>query len=161
MSDNTSHIANEPMVAFASPSYTEVMATIYRMGIPATVKERVGQRLVTESRGANLTNALNRVAHLAKLKDNWDGDGASHILSEVLDNIRSVLMFSNDNDWQNWSISPDVNGTLILQSDDALCAISLGSHEFSYLSRRGGKRIGDSHIKFTENSFLNVMRSLQ
>ena len=58
MSDNTSHIANEPMVAFASPSYTEVMATNYRMGIPATVKERVGQRLVTRLHDSLTMNGL-------------------------------------------------------------------------------------------------------
>jgi hypothetical protein len=97
---------------------------------------------------------------LSRLKDNWDGEGASHILQEVLDNIRKVLMFSDDCDWRMWTISPDVNGTLILQSDDALSAISLGRDEFSYLSRHNDKRVAKSHIKFSVDVFLNIMRTL-
>ena len=114
-----------------------------------------------ESRGRYLSNAFDRVDHLSKLKDNWDGEGASHILPEVLDNTRGVLMLSNDSDWRKWSISPDVNGTVILQSDDALSAISLGCDEFSYLSKHNGKREATkSHVKFSVDSFLKIMQTL-
>ncbi|MBQ1697028.1 MAG: hypothetical protein II075_04010 [Bacteroidales bacterium] len=155
------NVAAEPITAFGTTSsYNDVMTSIYRMRIPANLKERVGLRLVVESRGRYLSNAFDRVDHLSKLKDNWDGEGASHILPEVLDNIHGVLMLSNDSDWQKWSISPDVNGTLILQSDDALSAISLGCDEFSYLSRYNGKRVAKSHVKFSVDSFLNIMQSL-
>lgn len=167
MESNTSHktsnqlnTAAEPAVAFGTVGYDDVMSYIYRMGIPSSIKERVGQRLMTESKGKYLSETFDRINHLSKLRDNWDGDGASHILQEVLDNIRNVLMVSNDGDWRIWTVSPDVNGTLILQSEDALCAISLGCDEYSYLSRRSGKRVGQSHIKFSADSFLNVMRTL-
>lgn len=155
------NVAAEPITTFGTTSsYNDVMTSIYRMRIPANLKERVGMRLVVESRGRYLSNAFDRVDHLSKLKDNWDGERASHILSEILDNIRDVLMFSNDSDWQKWSISPDINGTLILQSDDALSAISLGCNEFSYLSRHNGKRVAKSHVTFSVDSFLNIMRTL-
>ncbi|MCR5455313.1 MAG: hypothetical protein K6F33_10035 [Bacteroidales bacterium] len=152
--------AEEPAVAFGTMGYGDVMSYIYRMGITDGVKERVGQRLMTESQSKYLSGTFDRVNHLATLKDNWDGEGASHVLQKVLDNIRNVLMFSDDNDWRIWTISPDVNGTLILQSDDALSAISLGCDEFSYLSRHNGTRIGKSHIKFSVDTFLNIMRTL-
>ena len=160
ITSNQSNMAAESAVAFGSVGYGDVMSYIYRMEIPVGVKERVGQRLMTESKSKNLSETFDRVNHLSRLKDNWDGEGASHILQEVLDNIRKVLMFSDDGDWRLWTISPDVNGTLILQSDDALSAISLGCDEFSYLSRHNGKRVAKSHVKFSVDSFLNIMRSL-
>lgn len=160
ITSNKSNIAEEPAVAFGSVGYGDVMSYIYRMEIPVGVKERVGQRLMTESKSKYLSVTFDRINHLSRLKDNWDGEGASHILQEVLDNIRKVLMFSDDCDWRVWTISPDVNGTLILQSDDGLSAISLGCDEFSYLSRHNGKRVAKSHIKFSVDSFLNIMRTL-
>ncbi len=157
---NQPNMAAEPAVAFGTVGYGDVMSYIYRMDIPVGVKERVGQRLMAESKSKYLSGTFDRVNHLSRLKDNWDGEGASHILQEVLDNIRKVLMFSDDCDWRIWTISPDVNGTLVLQSDDALSAISLGCDEFSYLSRHNGKRVAKSHIKFSVDSFLNIMRTL-
>ena len=157
---NQPNMAAEPTVAFGTVGYDDVMSYIYRMGIPSNIKERVGQRLMTESKGKYISDTFDRINHLSKLRDNWDGDGASHILQEVLDNIRNVLMVSDDGDWRVWTVSPDVNGTLILQSEDALSAISLGCDEYSYLSRRNDKRVAKSHIKFSADSFLNVMRTL-
>ena len=80
-------MAADPTVAFGTVGYGDVMSYIYRMDIPVGVKERVGQRLMAESKSKYLSVTFDRINHLSRLKDNWDGEGASHILQEVLDNI--------------------------------------------------------------------------
>ena len=55
-------------------------------------------------------------------------------------------------------ISPDVNGTVGLQSETTGAVISLGATEYSYYARIEGKRFGKSHIDFAPESLLTLMR---
>ena len=123
-------------------------------------KARVGQRLVEETSSEFLAEAFERVDHLAQLRDGWDGNGALRICHLVLKNIRDVLLISDNEDWKHWMISPDVNGTLILQSDLHRASISIGEHEYSYLSRKDGNREGNSRIAFNAEAFLLTMRRI-
>ena len=110
------------------------------------------------------TDGVNRVFacidHLAGLKNDWDGFGASRILPAVITNIRSVVLASKDADWRNWTISPNVNGTLFLQSTKHVSSLSLGEKEYSLFSNKDGLREGESHLPFSVGEFLSAMRSL-
>ena len=94
------------------------------------------------------------------LKKNWDGRGALPISERVIRNLRQVLMISDNTDWENWMISPDVNATLSLFAPKTKASISLGSREFSYYVRKDGERLGESHVIFEPEAFLNVMHQL-
>lgn len=118
--------ANEPVAAYGTNSYADVMMMLYSMPITSEVKEHVGHRLVLEVTGKNLSRVLARIDHLAGLKNDWDGFGASRILPAVITNIRAVVLASKDADWRNWTISPNVNGTLFLQSTKHVSSLSLG-----------------------------------
>lgn len=152
--------ANEPVAAYGTNSYADVMMMLYSMPITSEVKEHVGHRLVLEVTGKNLSRVLARIDHLAGLKNDWDGFGASRILPAVITNIRSVVLASKDADWRNWTISPNVNGTLFLQSTKHVSSLSLGEKEYSFFSNKDGLREGESHIPFSVGEFLSAMRSL-
>lgn len=152
--------ADEPAVAYGTNSYTDVMMMLYSMPITPEVKEHVGLRLVLEARKENLSKAIERINHLAKLKDDWDGFGASRILPKVISNIREVLLSSEDADWHDWTISPNVNGTLFLQSKKSVSSLSLGTDDYSYFSKKDGLREGKSHLPFSVKEFLATMRTL-
>ena len=77
-----------------------------------------------------------------------------------MNNIKQVLLISDDADWKNWMISPDGNATLGLQSKETRALISLGRWEFSYFVKRNGKKYGESHVDFTPEVFLNTMRRI-
>lgn len=160
MEDSNTNIASEPAVAFRTNSYTDVMSYLHRIRITPEVKKSVAQRLLVEISEPYLSQSFARIDELSQLKEDWDGRGALPISKDVLANVKSVLLISEGADWQNWLIAPDVNATICLQSKKNRASISLGNNEYSYYALIGGKRLGQSHIKFTAESFLSLMRNL-
>ena len=108
----------------------------------------------------NLSCTISRINHLASLRDDWDGYGASRIQPQVISNIRSVVLCSNDSDWCDWTISPNTNGTLFIQSTKRICSLSLGTHEYSFFAQEKDGRKGESHLPFNAEAFLSQMRLL-
>ncbi|MBR1932382.1 MAG: hypothetical protein IJ841_01690 [Prevotella sp.] len=149
METNGVMTANEPIASYGTNSYADVMMMLYSMPITSEVKEHVGQRLVLEVTGKNLSRVIARIDHLARLKNDWDGFGASRILPTVITNIRAVMLASKDTDWKDWTISPNVNGTLFLQSTKHVSSLSLGEKEYSSFTKKDGQREGKSHIPFS------------
>ena len=152
--------ASEPTASYGMNSYSDVMMMLYAMPITSEVKDQVTRRLVLEMKGKNLSYTISRINHLASLRDDWDGYGASRILPQVIANIRSVVLCSKDADWRDWTISPDINGTLFLQSTKRICSLSLGTHEYSFFAQEKDGRRGESHLAFNAEAFLSHMRSL-
>lgn len=160
MEDNKTTIVSEPAVAYRTTSYMDAMAMIHTMHLTREDKERVGRRLVLETTEANLSKAFERIDHLSQLKDNWDGYGAKRISNYVLRNLRDVLLISDNDDWENWMISPTPDGTLALQSKCHTSSISIGDKEFSYYCAAGNMEDWADNVTFTPYSFLEVMRRI-
>jgi len=109
---------------------------------------------------ANLSKAFDTLDHLSTLRFGWDGYSALPISKKVINNLRSVLLISDNDDWKNWMISPDGNATIMLQSSKRRASISVGADEFSYYLKTDGIRKGESHVDFTAPKFLSIMREL-
>lgn len=123
-------------------------------------KEKVAKRLTLEVTGKYLKKAFVRLDHLATLKNDWDGEGALPISRKVINNVKGVLAISEDADWEDWLIGPDSNATLGLQSKTTTAAISIGTDEFSYFARINEERLGESHVAFTPEDLLGIMRKI-
>ena len=116
--------------------------------------------VTTKVTGPYLSKAFDRIDHLSLLKDDWDGYGAKKISNYVLRNLRDVLLISDNDDWENWMISPAPDGTLTLQSKCHTSSISVGDKEFSYYSAKGDLEDWGDDVTFTPYSFLEVMRKI-
>lgn len=160
MEDNTETMANEPMTLHPMTSYNDVMGYLHRIHITPEVKKSVAHRLMVEVTGENLSKAFARLEHLSQLKPDWDGYGAPRISYKVIDNLRNVLLVSDDEDWKYWTISPASNGTLGLQSKRHIASISVGDKEFSFYYCFDGEENGGNHLEFSPSAFLNLMRRI-
>ncbi len=160
METNDAMKASEPVAAYGTNSYADVMYFLHTMSLSPEVKEKVGRRLVLEVRGKYLSKAFSRLDHLATLEQDWDGHGALPISRRVLNNVKSVLAISDDADWKEWMIGPDTNATLGLQTKSTMACISIGAEDYSFFAEIGGKEYSGNHLKFTPESFLGTMRSL-
>ena len=160
MEDNVSTMASEPVAAYPTTSYMDAMAMIHTMHLTREDKERVGRRLVVETTEANLSKAFDTLEHLSTLQLGWDGYNALPISKKVINNLRSVLLISDNDDWKNWMISPDGNATIMLQSATRRASISVGAEEFSYYLKTDGIRKGESHVDFSASKLLFIMREL-
>ena len=155
-----SMMVSEPVVACPVTSYADVMGYLHRIRIPKDVKESVGRRLIIEATEPFLAKAFARVDHLSLLKNDWDGHGARKVSYDVLDNLRQVLLISDNSDWEYWTISPAPNGSLALQSKRHVASISVGDKEFSYYCFSNNAEEGENHLEFTPSSFLGLMRRI-
>jgi uncharacterized protein YdgA (DUF945 family) len=145
---------------YRGKSYAEVMAYLYSIPITPEVKETVGRRLVQEVTEPALSKAFEQIDEIAKLRNGWAGKGSYAISPAVLKNLKRVLLISDNADWTEWTISPDVNATVGLQSKSTQALMSLGVKEFSYYSDKDGQERGESHIDFSPETFLDIMRQI-
>ena len=160
MEDEKVTMASEPMVAYPTTSYNDVMGYLHRIHITPEVKKSVAHRLMVEVNGQYLSKTFERLDYLCQLQDDWDGYGGKMVSYYVIDNLRSVLLIADDEDWKYWMISPAPNGSLSLQSKRHNAFISVGDKEFSYYSSTDNGEVGDSHLEFTPSSFLSLMRRI-
>lgn len=160
MEDDKPMMAAEPAVAYATPTYYDVMGYLHRIRLTPAVKESVARRLMAEVTNPDLAKTFERLDHLSQLQSGWDGRGARKISYAVIDHLRDVLLISDNEDWKYRMISPAPNGSLSLQSKRHIASISVGDMEYSYYSSTGDAEEGESHLKFTPDSFLNVMRRI-
>lgn len=152
--------AVHPVMTYGTTSYADIMAMLHSVRITPEVKAHVGRRLMKESESRHLTDAYERLDHLATLQEDWDGYGALPISPVVIDNVKAVLLISDNGDWKEWLIAPDSNATLCLEAKSTGASISIGAKEFSYFARIDGKRYGESHVSFTPQTILGIMRKL-
>lgn len=148
------------MVARPMTSYADVMGYLHSIRITPQVKESVGRRLLVEVTEPYLAKAFARLDDLSQLKAGWDGRGAKKISYYVLKNLRNVLLISDNEDWKNWMISPDTNGALGLQSKHGIATISVGDKEFSYYIETDKGEVGKSHVEFSPEQLLEIMRKI-
>ena len=158
MEDNVSTMASEPVAAYSTTSYSDVMEYMHSIHISREDKEKVAKRLTIEVSQPALAEAYERIDHLSTLPKDWDGHGALPISYKVLRNIKRVLMLSQNSDWEHWMIAPDTNATLCIESETTGAVISLGAYDYSYFAKIDGVRYGESHIDFNPESFLELMR---
>ena len=88
-----------------------------------------------------------RLDDLAALTDDWDGNGAHHIIPSVIEVIREVVEKTPVSLLSFWRIFPDLNGTLLITAKGKhIATLSIGVDEFSFVVRNlaektvGGKR---------------------
>ena len=153
-------IASEPAAAHPITSYTDVMTYLHSIRITREDKAKVAQRLTIELTGQYLSKALDRLEQLSLLKDNWDGYGAKKISYIILRNLREVLLISDNEDWENWMISPSTNGSLSLQSKLHTASISVGDKEFSFYSEKDNNEDWGDNVKFNPSVFHETMRRI-
>ena len=116
--------AVHPVMTYGTTSYADIMAMLHSVRITPEVKAHVGRRLMKESESRYLTDAYEKLDHLATLKQDWDGYGALPISPAVLDNVKAVLLISDNDDWKEWLIAPDSNATLCLEAKNTGASIS-------------------------------------
>ena len=154
------HTASEPAAAYGTNSYVDVMNFLHSMPISRSVKRQVAIRLVKEVSEPALADAFDKLDELSRLPEDWDGEGALPISPRIIQNMKEVLLLSDNEDWENWMIGPETNACIGLQSKQSKACVSLGAKEFSYYVRKNGERVAASHVDFNPSLFLDTLRAI-
>jgi len=127
------------------------------LGITDVVVRRdVTSRAVSKEREAIYQQQLSRLDKLATLKADWDDEGALPIEPQTIMNVKRMIEQSDDTELKKWTIFPDVNGTILLESNSGDATVSIGNKDFSFTS----SRLKGSRKRLTISSLLNVMRKI-
>ena len=102
----------------------------------------------------------NRTVELAALTTGWDGAQALPMEKKALQNMQRLIKAGESEDFQQWVLFPDDNGTILMQSKDGKASISIGNSSYSYVCTKDGKIDAGQNVKFSAASALKTLRAL-
>ena len=108
----------------------------------------------------NVGRLYDSLQALSELKQGWDGYNALPVNQQVINNMYVVLNNCDNSLLQDWSVYPEINGTILLQNHNRRAGINLGDKTFSYFIVNGNSVDGDDDKLFTVSLFLNVLNKL-
>ncbi len=121
------------------------------------VNKLLRSRSASVTRGSAYTELLERLSDYQEYQLGWDGDDALPLDAHVVKNFKRLLQKSQDQELTGWTIFPAANGTLLLQNKFRKSGINIGVSGFSYYTTVDGKTTGETNLRFTPRSVLNIM----
>lgn len=140
------------------PTVEMVMGYIHSIPITPTIKRIVYRKLQEEIYDEHLCSLKHKLSDIALLERDWDGYEAEPINSVTIKNFKKVLAACKPSDFADWVLSPNTNGTLLLERDEA--AVSIASKEYSYYAEQGDRYMEENHRVFSVTALLDTVRSI-
>lgn len=159
MEDNVSTMASEPAVAYTPTMFDTVISYLHSNRMPIETKRAVYRQLQSEVADENIANLKRRLKELSKLERGWDGYGeALPIVPATIDLMTKFLYSCRPSDVVDWTLSPNTNGTILLEQKDA--AISISSKQFSYYAENGEEYIEDEGLDSDVANITEAIRKI-
>lgn len=151
-------VASEPVVARPVTPFDMVIGYLHSNNLNIDTKRAVCRQLQVEVADENLGHMKRRLKEMENLQQGWDGEGAIPVKKETIELVRQMFKEIRPSDLSDWSISPNVNGTILLELDDA--AISIASKEFSYYAESGEHYMDAEHQECSVKALIETVRRI-
>jgi hypothetical protein len=151
-------IVAEPTGAYAATSFDTVISYLHSSHLPIETKRAVYLQLQAEVADENLGYMKRRLKEFANLQLGWDGEDAQPVLPEITSFMDQLLRSCSGLELSDWALFPNVNGTFLLQRNNA--AISIGLNEYSYFAEANNKVMGLDHQPLTIESVKSTIESI-
>ena len=158
MENNEIMTASEPVAAYTPTMFDRVIGYLHSSEMPIETKRAVYLQLQAEVADENLGYMKRRLKDFASLQAGWDGEDAQPVLPEIAAFTDQLLHSCSSIELANWSLFPNVNGTLLLQRKNA--AISIGQQEFSYFAEANNSAIGHDHLPLSVESVKAAIETI-
>ena len=158
MEEKESMKVSEPVVAYSSTKFDQVISYLHSSRLPMETKRAVYLQLQAEVADENLGYMKRRLKEFSTLQPGWDGEDAQPVLSDIIVFVGQLLRSCSSLELSDWSLFPNVNGTLLLQRKDA--AISIGKEEYSYFAETKEKAIGHDHQPLSIESVMSTIETI-
>lgn len=158
MEENESMKVSEPVAAYSPTMFDQVISYLHSSRLPMETKRAVYLQLQAEVADENLGYMKRCLKEFSTLQAGWDGEDAQPVLSDIIAFVGQLLRSCNSLELSDWSLFPNVNGTLLLQRKDA--AISIGKEEFSYFAETKDKAFGHDHQPLSIESVMSTVEMI-
>jgi len=142
------------------PNLRRVIKSLRGVDQVATPRKKKEKQIIDRKIKPELTPTvrmhLDRIDELAKLKYNWDDDGALPIEPRTLLNVRRLVRKLDDKALSQWAIFPDVNGTILMETLSGDASVSIGNTQFTYTSPQ--QKGNMQHL--TATALYNVVKKI-
>ena len=151
--------AAELVAAYSPTMFDTVISYLHANHMPIETKRAVYRQLQSEVADENLAYMKRRLKEFAKLKAGWDGYGAAlPIVPTTIDIMLQFLRSCRPSDVEDWTLSPNTNGTLLLEQTDA--AISISSKLLSYYAENAEKYIEEEGLDCNIENIAKAVRTI-
>lgn len=158
MEDKDSMKVSEPVAVYSPTMFDQVISYLHSSQLPMETKRAVYLQLQAEVADENLSYMKRRLKEFSGLQAGWDGEDAQPLVAEVVDFMSQLLRSCSSKDLADWSLFPNVNGTLLLQRNDA--AVSIGKEEYSYFAEAKDKAVGHDHQPLSIESVISTIEMI-
>lgn len=159
MEENNQMIAAEPAVAYTPTMFDTVISYLHSSHMPISTKRAVYRQLQREVADENMAYMKRRLKEFASLEAGWDGYGdAIPVSSIAISHAQQIINACRPSDLSEWRLFPNVNGTLLLELDNA--AINIGDDFFTYWAESKGKDIGEEFVPFKVDDVVEAIRKI-
>ena len=90
----------------------------------------------------------------------WDGENAVPLSKKVIQNFNLVLEHIDRRSLVGLTIYPEINGSLLVDSQKREAGISLGETHFSYYEIENGVVSGEDKIPFSVDEFSRIVTQI-
>lgn len=158
MEDKDTMRVSEPVATYTPTAFDTVISYLHSSHMPMETKRAVYLQLQAEVADENLGYMKRRLKEFARLQHGWDGEEAQPVLPEVVSFMDMLLHSVNSLEVSDWSLFPNINGTLLLQRNNA--AISIGQNEYSYFAEGKDKVMGHDHQSLSIESVIKTIETI-
>lgn len=152
-------VAAEPAIARPMTMYDTVIGYLHSSHLSIDTKRAVCRQLRLEVADENVGYMKRRLEEFAKLERGWDGYGEALPVSPVaIKHVSQVIDACKPSDLLEWRVFPNVNGTMLLELDNA--AVSIGDDAFTYWAEVNGEDIGEELIPFSIDSVVRIIKNI-
>lgn len=141
-----------------APPFDIVMNYLHSIPLTFATKRAVYRQLQSEVYEEHLKALKKKMADISLLGEDWDGYEAEPVNPITLKNFKKALSACKPSDFADWTLSPNTNGTLLLERDEA--AVSIASKEFSCYAEQGDRYMEENHRSFTVPALLDTVRRI-
>ena len=158
MEEKDSMKVSEPVAAYSPTMFDQVISYLHSSQLPMETKRAVYLQLQAEVADENLGYLKRRLKEFSGLQIGWDGEDAQPVLPEIAAFTGELFRSCSSLELTDWSLFPNVNGTILLQRKDA--AISIGKDEYSYFAESKDKAIGLDHQPLSIESVMSTIETI-
>lgn len=156
--ENAVDSCSEPAVAYTPTMFDTVIKYLHSSHMPIETKRAVYLQLQEEVADENLGYMKRRLKEFTNLQPGWDGEDTQPLLPEITAFVGELFRSVSSLELSEWALFPNVNGTYLLQRNNA--AISIGLNEYSYYAEAKGKVTGLDHQPLTLESVKTAIERI-
>ena len=158
LSNNAYSVRGMGTMPYPPTPIEAVMSYLHSSRLNIEAKRTVFHLLKIEVANENLERLTQKLQQIETLENGWDGEDALPVNPDILEFVRHLFNRCKPSDLADWMLFPNVNGTVLLQKENA--GISIGKEEFSFFAETEDEDIGEDNVPLSIDAVKSIIKQI-